>query len=79
MRLYQAGVCGTVALLDADLTPIQGTWLACAREILLMFNGDETGRRASRAIAQPLSFDLRVHVHHFPEPPTRRVCGDPCV
>lgn len=56
MRVYQAGFPCVVALMGARLSPAQQTLLAARfRQVVLLLDGDATGRAATRQIAGDLS------------------------
>jgi len=56
MRVQQAGFRGVVALMGASLSARQeSTLLECFERVILMLDGDATGRDASRTIAARLS------------------------
>jgi DNA primase len=65
MRLVQAGVPGAVALLGTSLNATQAAWLGQAPALLLLLDGDDAGRKATRAIAAALGTLTRVHVHQL--------------
>ena len=51
MKLWQAGLCGAVALCGVSVSAAQRDLLASATRILLMLDGDDTGKTASRGLA----------------------------
>ena len=56
MRIYQAGFCCVVALMGARLSPAQKALLAVRfRRVLLLLDGDSTGRAATSQIARDLA------------------------
>jgi DNA primase len=55
MRVHQAGFCCVVALMGARLSPAQKSLLAHFSSILLLLDGDRTGRRATAQIASDLT------------------------
>jgi DNA primase len=63
LRVHQAGIRSVVALMGSALSERQ-RWLLQERfrEIVLMLDGDEAGRRASRKVAAQLAGDCRVRV-----------------
>jgi DNA primase len=64
MRLGQAGVAG--ALLGTSLSPTQAAWLAQAPTVLLLFDGDEAGRKAAPLAAATLGHVTEVLTHSLP-------------
>jgi len=55
MRVHQAGFCCVVALMGARLSPAQKSLLAHFSSVLLLLDGDRTGRRATAQIASDLT------------------------
>jgi DNA primase len=56
MRVHQAGLSGVVALMGASLSARQeSTLLQRFERVILLLDGDTTGRDASRTIAARLS------------------------
>lgn len=66
MRLGQAGVNGTVALLGTTISPVQIAWLCESPFVLLLLDGDQAGRKASWAISNSLRSKTQVFIHHLP-------------
>jgi DNA primase len=54
MRITQAGFPNVVALLGTTLSQVQTAWLASARSILLMLDGDPAGDKAASSILSSL-------------------------
>ncbi|NIA03550.1 MAG: toprim domain-containing protein [Nitrospirae bacterium] len=65
MRLTQAGMQGVVSLLGTSLSFIQKDWLSKASAVLLMFDGDDPGRKAARSIAQALCSMTSVFIYNL--------------
>jgi len=67
MRVHQAGFPSVVALMGAWLSRVQQQLLLeHFREVVLLLDGDETGRRASQRIASQLSPQVAVRVVEVP-------------
>jgi DNA primase len=68
LKLHQAGVESVVALLGAALYPSQQRLLLQHfRCVILMLDGDDTGRGATRTIAAQLQPHASVRVIHLPD------------
>jgi DNA primase len=68
LKVSQAGFGSVVALMGADLYEQQGRLLIqCFRHVVLMLDGDATGRRASTAISAKLSADCSVRIVQLAE------------
>jgi DNA primase len=67
MRLAQAGIPGSVALLGTHLTSVQIAWLAQARGVLVMLDGDAAGRKACQRIVNQLGHFTDVRLYHLPD------------
>jgi DNA primase len=67
MRLYQAGISGTVALLGTQLHKRAKDWLCYSKQILLILDGDDAGRKASGRIGRDLSGFVPVRMHLLPD------------
>ena len=65
MRLTQAACPGVVALLGTTTSDVQLTWLAQASALLVLLDGDQAGRKCSRAIANALGHLTTVHIHEL--------------
>jgi DNA primase len=65
MRFAQSGICNAVALLGTSLSPLQAAWLTHAPKILLMLDGDQTGKKAASAIANILQPKTRLSIHEL--------------
>jgi DNA primase len=65
MRLSQAGRPNVVSLLGTSLSTIQADWLLAAPSVLLMLDGDDTGRKASKAIVEKLRGKTKTFVHQL--------------
>jgi DNA primase len=68
MRLAQIGI-PAVALLGIHLSRTQVQLLRQIPHIVLMLDGDQAGRSASRQIADTLSRHTRMQVHRIDLPP----------
>ena len=66
MRLSQAGVSFSVALLGTHLSCIQMDWLCRATSLVLLLDGDSAGRRGSERLLSLLGGLTRVMVHELP-------------
>jgi len=67
MRVHQAGFPGVVALMGASLSRAQRQLLLDHfPAVVLMLDGDETGRRASRRIAAQLGWPMTLRVVEVP-------------
>lgn len=66
MRLAQAGIPGAVALLGTQMSAVQAAWLSRAPRVVLLFDGDEAGERASRQVVTLIGGNTRVRVHDLP-------------
>ena len=67
MRLSQAGIPGTVALLGTHMSEVQAAWLAKARSILLLLDGDAAGHEATDRLKATLSRRTRVRTYRLPD------------
>jgi DNA primase len=67
MRLFQAGIRGGVALLGTEVSAFHLDWLMKARKILLMLDGDASGRKAEERITAQLGSQIEVKSFHLPE------------
>lgn len=63
MRLVQAGIPGAVALLGTELSDTHAEWLSAAPRVLLLLDGDKTGRNAARCISRRLAEVTTTIVH----------------
>lgn len=67
MRLHQVGFPQVVALMGAWLSPVQQELLrAHFAELVLMLDGDETGRRATERMVGQLGSEIRLRVAEVP-------------
>ena len=66
MRLGQAGINNSVALLGSSISPTQIGWLSHAPMVLLLLDGDNAGQKAAPIIARALHTQTRVFIHHLP-------------
>jgi DNA primase len=67
MKIHQAGFCSVVALMGAAVSVRQQELLKCHfREVILMLDGDETGRRASASIATRLKAQCSLRLIELP-------------
>jgi DNA primase len=67
MRFSQVGFPSVVALLGTSPSPTQLRWLAQAPAVLLLLDGDPTGRRAAVRLAQDLNLSTAVAVLDLPD------------
>jgi hypothetical protein len=68
LKVHQAGYANVVALMGASLSDVQAKLLEQHfRDLALMLDGDEAGRRASRVIAARLEGMLTLHIAPMPE------------
>jgi DNA primase len=68
MRVHQAGFPGVLALMGASLSPRQeSTLLERFERVILLLDGDTTGRHGSRTIAARLSGRCPVVAVHPPD------------
>lgn len=67
LRLYQAGVPNTVALLGTRMSDTQASWLAQATAVMLLLDGDTAGRRAAQDIAKRLAPTVPVQIYKLPD------------
>lgn len=67
MRLWQSGFPNTVALLGTSLSSVQYNWLIAAPSVLLMLDGDDTGKKAATSIVEKLSGKTKTFVHCLPD------------
>jgi DNA primase len=65
MRIAQAGFPNAVALLGTTLSPIQIAWLATAKSVLLMLDGDPAGNSAASSILHTLGGSTKVLRHQL--------------
>ena len=65
MRIAQAGFPNAVALLGTTLSQTQINWLASARSVLLLLDGDPAGDRAAAAIHLALAASTKVTRHQL--------------
>lgn len=65
MRLTQAGVPNSVALLGANASPFQLDWLAQFSSVVLLLDGDNVGRKAARKIYKTLISRTQVVIHRL--------------
>jgi DNA primase len=71
MRITQAGFPNVVALLGTNLSQAQTTWLASARSILVVLDGDPAGDKAASSILsslRPYTSVLRHQLENKMEP-----------
>jgi 5S rRNA maturation endonuclease (ribonuclease M5) len=67
LRLHQAGYRKVIALMGANLSEMQETLLlASFREVVLMLDGDEAGRCATRRVAARLRGRISLHIAEVP-------------
>jgi DNA primase len=67
LRLHQAGYRKVIALMGANLSEMQETLLlASFREVVLMLDGDEAGRWATRRVAARLRGRISLHIAEVP-------------
>ena len=67
LRLHQAGYRKVIALMGANLSEVQETLLlARFREVVLMLDGDEAGRCATRQLAARLEGRIPLHTAEVP-------------
>lgn len=67
MRLSQAGWPNVVSLLGTSLSQVQADWLVAAPSLLLMLDGDDTGRKATASIIEKLGAKTKTFVHQLPQ------------
>jgi len=68
LKVHQAGHGNVVALMGASLSDVQAMLLEQHfRELVLMLDGDESGRRASRMVAAQLRGRLPLRIARVPE------------
>lgn len=68
VRLAQAGVNNTVALLGTSLSNSQIQWIiAAASSVLLMLDADPAGRKAAAQIATKLNSHIKTSIHQLPD------------
>ncbi|MDP2971376.1 MAG: toprim domain-containing protein [Deltaproteobacteria bacterium] len=67
MRLAQAGVKNTVALLGTSLSAAQIQWIIAAPAVLLMLDADPAGRKAATQIAAILNNLTKTILHQLPD------------
>ncbi len=67
MRLSQSGWPNVVSLLGTSLSSIQIDWLLESPSVLLMLDGDDTGRQAAESIAYKLRGKIKTFVHQLPD------------
>ena len=65
MRIAQAGFPNAVALLGTTLSEAQIAWLATAKIIILMLDGDPAGNRAASSILHTLGTSTKVLRHQL--------------
>jgi len=65
MRIVQAGFPNAVALLGTTLSPTQIAWLATAKSVLLMLDGDPAGNSAASSILYTLCGSTKVLRHQL--------------
>jgi len=65
MRIAQAEFPNAVALLGTTLSPIQIAWLATAKSVLLMLDGDPAGISAASSILHTLGGSTKVLRHQL--------------
>lgn len=66
LRLFQAGIPGSVALLGTSLSQIQAAWLAKAPIVILLMDGDLQGSQAAHNIFDSLSSSTKVNILELP-------------
>jgi DNA primase len=67
LRLHQAGYRKVIALMGVNLSEMQETLLlASFREVVLMLDGDEAGRCATRRVAARLRGRISLHIAEVP-------------
>jgi DNA primase len=66
MRLAQAGVNSAVALLGTTISPAQISWISKAPKVLLLLDGDQSGKKAVSAIANILRHNTNIFIHSLP-------------
>jgi DNA primase len=67
MRLTQSGFPGAVALLGTGLSSAQIQWLADARIVVVMLDGDPAGRKATPHIVSRLSSSTKARPCYLPD------------
>jgi 5S rRNA maturation endonuclease (ribonuclease M5) len=67
MKVYQAGFPNVVALMGCSLSQIQAQVLERFERVILMLDGDEAGRQASRVISHKLAAKTRSVVIQVPD------------
>ena len=67
MRLSQAGCPNVVSLLGTSLSPVQSDWLLVAPSVLVMLDGDDTGRKAAASIVEKLGGKTETFVYQLPD------------
>ena len=67
LKLHEAGLTNVVASMGCELSDHQAKLLGAAKEILILFDGDEAGRRGAAAAAEKLAPHTLVRVAQLPE------------
>ena len=66
MRLSQAGWPNVVSLLGTPVSCVQFDWIIQAPSVLVMLDGDDTGRKATASIVAKLNAKTPTFFHHLP-------------
>ena len=67
MRLSQAGWPNVVSLLGTSLSSVQSDWLLQAPSVLVMLDGDDTGKKATASVVEKLKGKTKTFIHHLPK------------
>lgn len=66
MKLYEAGFPNVVASMGVELSEYQAQRLSAAAEVIILFDGDEAGRRGAANAAEKLAAHTVVRVAQLP-------------
>jgi DNA primase len=66
MKLHEAGLTNVVATMGVETSPYQAALLSKAKDLVVLFDGDEAGTRGANALREQLGGTLPVRVVRLP-------------
>jgi DNA primase len=66
MHLYQAGLTNVVATMGVEVSPYQAKLLATAKDLVVIFDGDEAGEQGAAKLKEQLGSTIPVRVVRMP-------------